>query len=266
MNGSRLSGTRLAAIGLFAAGAFATGTSSADTIFTVNGVDVDSAVVDLYFNSRLGNQGGQATPEQRVALMAELKDIYVLATQPSSAEHAANPQTAAQIELQERSILAQAVAAAYFETIEVSEEEILAEYGTKLEQEPPLQYKARHILVQTQAEAIEVIGQLGAGADFESLAKEKSIDPSAATNGGDLGWFAPNQMVQPFSAAVQAMEDGEYSAQPTQTQFGWHVIIRDESRESVPPTFESVKEEMTASVQQRKFQAHLDVLRTASEE
>ncbi len=66
--------------------------------------------------------------------------------------------------------------------------------------------------------------------------------------------------------AVQAMEDGDYSSQPVQTQFGWHVIIRDESRESVPPTFESVKDEMTAAVQQRKFQAHLDELRTASQE
>jgi len=254
------------AIGLFAAGTFAAGTVSADTIFNVNGVDVDSAVVDLYFDSRLGGQGAQATPEQRVALMAELKDIYILATQPNATEHAQDPQIAAQIELQEKSILAQAVAGEYFETIEVTEEEILAEYGTKLEQEPPLQFKARHILVETQAEAIEVIGQLGAGANFETLAKEKSIDPSAATNGGDLGWFAPNQMVQPFSMAVQAMEDGDYSSEPVQTQFGWHVIIRDESRESVPPTFESVKEEMTASVQQRKFQAHLDVLRTASQE
>lgn len=266
MNGSRLSGTRLAAIGLIAVGAFATGTSSADTIFTVNGVDVDSAVVDLYFDSRLGGQGAQATSEQRVALMAELKDIYLLATQPNATAHSKTPQIAAQIELQEKSILAQAVAAEYFETIEVTEEEMLAEYGTKLEQEPPLQFKARHILVQTQAEAIEVIGELGAGADFEALAKEKSIDPSAATNGGDLGWFSPNQMVQPFSMAVQAMEDGDYSSQPVQTQFGWHVIIRDESRESVPPTFESVKDEMTAAVQQRKFQAHLDELRTASQE
>ena len=87
MNGSRLRGTRLAAISLFAAGAFATGTASADTIFTVNGVDVDSAVVDLYFSSRLGQQGGQVTPEQRIALVAELKDIYILATQPSASEH-----------------------------------------------------------------------------------------------------------------------------------------------------------------------------------
>jgi len=265
MNGSRLRGTRLAAISLFAAGAFATGTASADTIFTVNGVDVDSAVVDLYFSSRLGQQGGQVTPEQRIALVAELKGIYILATQPSASEHGKKPEIAAQIQLQEKSILAQAVAAEYFSGIDVTDEEILAEYNLKLEQESPLEFKARHILVETQAEAIEIIGQLDGGAGFEDLAKEKSTGPSGP-NGGDLGWFSPAQMVQPFSLAVQAMENGAYSAQPVQTQFGWHVILREDSRESTPPPFESVKDEMKASVQQRKFQDYLAELRTAAEE
>jgi peptidyl-prolyl cis-trans isomerase C len=264
-NGSRFRGTRLAAIGVFAAGALATGTASADTIFTVNGVDVDSAVVDLYFNSRLGGQGGQATPEQRIALIAELKDIFVLATQPGAAKYAQDAGIVAQLELQEKSILAQAVAAEYFENIEVTEVEIAAEYDLKLTQESPLEFKAKHILVETQGEAMEIIAQLDDGANFEELAKEKSTGPSGP-NGGDLGWFSPNQMVQPFSAAVQGMEDGAYSSQPVQTQFGWHVILREESRESIPPPLESVTEEMKASVQQRKFQDHLAKLREAAEE
>jgi len=263
MNGSRLRGTRLAAIGLFAAGIITTGMSSADTIFDVNGVSVDSAVVDLYFSSRLGAQGGAATPEQREALMAELRDIYILATQPNAVEFAKEPEIAAQIELQEKSILAQAVAGEFFQGIEVSDEEMRAEYDKKLEQEPLMQFKARHILVQSQGEAVEIIAQLDDGADFEELAKEKSIGPSGP-NGGDLDWFAPNQMVEPFSVAVQAMENGSYSSQPVQTQFGWHVILREDSRDSVPPTFESVKDDMRTSVQQRKFQAHLAELRLAA--
>lgn len=262
-NGSRDRGTRLATCSLIAAGIVGTGAASADTIFTVNGADVDSAVVDLYFNSRLGNQGGQATPEQREILMTELRDIYVLATQDNAESFLENPRVAAQLDLQRKSILAQAVAQDILDKIEVTEEEILNEYGEQIRLAPPLQFKARHILVETQGEAIEIIGQLNGGADFQALATERSTGPSGP-NGGDLGWFSPNQMVEPFSLAVQGMEDGAFSAEPVQTQFGWHVILREESRESEPPTFESARENITVAIQQRKFQATLDELRAAA--
>lgn len=262
-NGSRSLGARMATISLTVTGCLFAGSSSAETIFTVNGAEVDSAVVDLYFNSRMQNQGAQATPEQREVLMGELRDIYILATQDSAETLAQDERIAAQIDLQERSILAQAVATEIIGAIVISEEELLAEYGEKLEQSPPLEFKARHILVQSQGEAIEIIGQLDDGADFQELAKEKSTGPSGP-NGGDLGWFAPNQMVAPFATAVAAMEDGAYSSEPVQTQFGWHVILREESRESVPPTFEASRAEVEAAIQQRKFQARLAELRDAA--
>ena len=264
-NRSRFGGTRLAAISLIALATSTTGTAFAQTLFTINGVDVDSAVVDLYFNSRLGGQDTQPTAEQREALMGELRDIYILATQENAATLAQGQEIAAQIALQKHSILAQAVAAEFFASIEVTEEETLAEYGEQIKLAPPLQFKARHVLVESQGEAIEVISQLDAGANFEELAMEKSTGPSGP-DGGDLGWFSPNQMVEPFSNAVQAMEDGAYSAQPVQTQFGWHVILREESRESEPPTFESVKENIEVAVQQRKFQEHLEAMRETATE
>jgi len=263
--GSRHWGTRFTAIGLLAGILIVPGTGTADTIFTVNGTPVDSGVVDLYFNSRLGNQRGQATPEQREALMGELRDIYILATQPDAATLAKDPAVAAQMDLQKHSILAQAVASAFFKTIDVTEEEMLAAYDEQVKLAPPLQYKARHILVPTQGEAVELIKQLDDGANFEELAKEKSTGPSGP-NGGDLGWFSPNQMVEPFSKAVEALENGAYTSAPVQTQFGWHVILREDSRKSEPPTFESAKENIRAAVQQQKFQDHLDELRAAAKE
>jgi peptidyl-prolyl cis-trans isomerase C len=260
MNGSRVRGTRLASIGLVAAGALASSAAFAETIFTVNGVDVDSAVVDIYFQSRLAQQGGQATPEQREALMTELRDIYILSTQENAKALAEDPQIAAQIELQRLGVVAQAVAADFFEKTEITDEEVLAEYNVQVELAPPLQYKARHILVESQGEAVAVIAELNEGADFEELAKEKSTGPSGPT-GGDLGWFSPNQMVEPFSNAVQGLEDGQYSSEPTQTQFGWHVILREESRESEAPTLDSVQENIRQVIQQRKFTEHLAGLR-----
>ncbi len=264
-NVSRRMGTRLTTCSLALAGLIGAGSISADTIFSVNGADVDSAVVDLYFNSRLGNQGGQTTPEQRELLMTELRDIYVLATQANAEELAQDSRIAAQLDLQRRSVLAQAVAAEILTNIEVTEEELLEEYGVLIESAPPLQFKARHILVETQSEAVDLIGQLDEGEDFQALAREHSTGPSGPT-GGDLGWFSPNQMVQPFSVAVQNMEDGTYSSEPIQTQFGWHVILREESRETEPPTFESARENITAAIQQRKFQVELEILRAAATE
>ena len=138
-------------------------------------------------------------------------------------------------------------------------------YDEQVKLAPPLDFKARHILVETQGEATDVIAQLDGGANFEELAKEKSTGPSGP-NGGDLGWFSPNQMVAPFSNAVQQLEDGQYSPVPVQTQFGWHVILREDSRDSVPPTFDSVRDELQRQVQNEKFQAHLNTLRSEVQE
>ena len=262
-NVSRTRGTRRAICGLLLTTVIYSQTGQADTIFSVNGVDVDSAVVDLYFDSRLGGQNNQATPEQREILMTELRDIYVLATQDNAEFLAKENRIAAQLNLQRSSILAQAVASEILANIQVSEEELQVEYREQLRLSPPLQFKARHILVESQGEATDIIAQLNGGADFQELAKERSTGPSGP-NGGDVGWFAPNQMVQPFAAAVQAMEDGQFSEQPVQTQFGWHVILREESRETEPPTFDSARDSVRLAVQQKKFQSHMEELRSAA--
>ncbi|MDX1405329.1 MAG: peptidylprolyl isomerase [Woeseiaceae bacterium] len=239
--------------------------ATAETVFTVNGTPVDSAVIDAFFAQRLGNANAQPTPDQRTILIAQLRDIYVLATQDIAKELASDPQLAAQLELQRQGALAQAVAADFISKVEVSDAEIRAEYEEQIRRSPPLQFKARHILVPTQGEAVDLISQLDGGADFQELAKEKSTGPSGP-EGGDLGWFSPEQMVPPFSAAVSTLTDGSYTKQPVQTQFGWHVILREESRENTPPTLESVRDRVIQQVQQKKFQEHLATLREAATE
>lgn len=263
INGSRHRGTRHHAGSILLTALIAMGPAHADTIFTVNGVDVDSTVVDIFFESQLGNANAQATPEQRTMLLSQLKDIYLLATTDKARELANDPSVKAQLELQRHGLLAQAAATAFMESVQVSEEELQAEYEEQVGLSPPLDFKARHILVASQGEATDLIGQLNEGADFAELATTNSTGPSGP-NGGDLGWFSPNQMVAPFSNALQGLEDGEYTSTPVQTQFGWHVILREDSRQSIPPTFESVRDEIVRRVQNEKFQAHLESLRTAA--
>ncbi|MGH8221803.1 MAG: peptidylprolyl isomerase, partial [Woeseiaceae bacterium] len=192
----------------------------------VNGAAIDQSVLDLYIQSRTNRPAAEATDQERELLTAELSDIYLLSTQESAARLAREPRISAQIELQRRGILAQAVAAEFYSTSSVTDKEIADEYAAQIEMAPAQQFKARHILVETQGEATEIIGLLNNGAVFEELAKERSTGPSGPS-GGDLGWFSPDQMVPSFSQAVAGLEDGAYSTEPVQTQFGWHVVLRE---------------------------------------
>ena len=233
----------------------------AETVATVNGVDIDSAVVDLYLSSRTQRPAAEATPAQRQAAEQEIKDLYLLTTQESARALANSPQVQAQIELQSLGIIAQAVAVDYIAKNPATEAEILAEYENQMKLAPALQFKARHILVESQAAATDLISQLDGGADFVELAKANSTGPTGP-NGGDLGWFSPEQMVKPFSDAVLELEDGAHTSEPVQTQFGWHVILREDSRENQPPTLESVRDVIKQRIEQTKFQAYIQGLRT----
>ena len=246
----------LAAISLLASPPFAI----AQAALTVNGVEIDSTVLNMYVESRIQKPVDQATPEELGVVTQELVDIYLLTTNERSVALAENPRVKAQIELQGRAVLAQVVATDYMSTNPASDEEILAEYQTQMTNAPAQQYKARHILVETQSAAADLISELNDGADFAALAQEHSTGPTGA-NGGDLGWFSPDQMVKPFSDAVAALEDGAHTTEPVQTQFGWHVILREESRENTPPTLESVRDVLKQRIEQMKFAAYLETLR-----
>jgi peptidyl-prolyl cis-trans isomerase C len=102
---------------------------------------------------------------------------------------------------------------------------------------------------------------LQGGADFTELAKNNSTGPSAPS-GGDLGWFTAQAMVKPFSDAVGVLEDGAFTTTPVQTQFGWHVILREDSRDSAPPPLDSVRDAIVQRINQQKFQDFVTDLRS----
>ena len=114
--------------------------------------------------------------------------------------------------------------------------------------EPATEYNASHILVETEEEAAELVALLEDGADFAELAQERSTGPSGP-NGGQLGWFQAGMMVPPFQEAVEALEPGTVSA-PVQTQFGWHVVRLNETRETTPPPLEQLFPELLQQVQE----------------
>ena len=232
---------------------------------TAGGMDIDPAVVNFYLESRTQRPAEQATAEQREAILREITDIYLLTTQPVAEELlATSDKLKAQLELQKRATIAQAVAEDFLEKNQATDEEILEQYESQIQLAPPLQFKARHILVETQEAATGLITQLDEGAEFAAAAQTHSTGPSGPS-GGDLGWFSPEQMVKPFSDAVAALEDGAYTTEPVQTQFGWHVILREESRANEPPTLESVRPVIKQNIEQTKLQEYIEGLRSTED-
>jgi peptidyl-prolyl cis-trans isomerase C len=148
----------------------------------------------------------------------------------------------------------------YLDNNPISEDIIKKEYDDKIGQMKMTELKASHILVKEEATAKEVIAKLNKGGKFADLAKEYSTGPSGP-KGGELGWFTPQRMVPEFSKAVLAMKDNEYTKQPVQTQFGWHIILRTGQREGTPPTFEEVKPSIVATLEQEHIQKYINELR-----
>ena len=238
--------------------------ASADGVASVNGTSISAEVVDVYAAGRLRKAPEEVTDEDRAGVITEVQDIYLLADLARKKGLDKDPQVVAQLSLQQKSILAQALVGEYRDNNPPTEEELRAEYDRTASGAAGRQYKARHILVETEHEAKSVIEELNKpGADFAEMARERSTGPSGP-QGGDLGWFSPESMVKPFSDAVIALADGESSSSPVQTQFGWHVILREESRANTPPPFEEVKDQISMALQQQKLQQYLEEQRSAA--
>lgn len=141
---------------------------------------------------------------------------------------------------------------------------IEAAYNARFEgAEAQEEYNASHILVETEEAAAAIKAEIDAGADFAATAREKSTGPSGP-NGGQLGWFGTGAMVPSFEAAVISLEVGEVSA-PVQTQFGWHVIILNETRVQERPALEDIRAELEEEVRAAALETHVDALAEAAQ-
>jgi peptidyl-prolyl cis-trans isomerase C len=157
-------------------------------------------------------------------------------------------------------ILVNASVRQYLEKNPITEKEMRAEYEKRIGSASPQEYKARHILVETEEEANKLIKKLDKGSKFEELAKKHSTGPSGP-NGGDLGWFSPEQMVPPFAMATQSLDKGKYTKKPVQTQFGWHIIKLEDTRKAAPPSFEEVKNNVRSMLQQEQMMKYIEGLK-----
>lgn len=145
----------------------------------------------------------------------------------------------------------------------ITDEAVQAAYEARFaDVEAGEEFNASHILVPSEEEALAIVAELEAGADFAATAREKSTGPSGP-GGGSLGWFGTGAMVPSFEAAVIALEVGEVSA-PVQTQFGWHVIKLNETRVAEQPELESLRPELENEIREAAVTGHLETLEGAA--
>jgi peptidyl-prolyl cis-trans isomerase C len=233
----------------------------AETVATIDGKSISRNLLDFYIKAASGGRDPAEIPaEQRKEALDSLLRGFAVANQAGKDKVDQESEVSAQLELMRLEVLQRAVQANYLKDKAPTEAELRAEYETQIAQMPKTEYRARHILVQTEEFAKVAIDRINKGAKFDDIARRDSLDGSKE-RGGDLGWFTPQTMVKPFADAVMALKKGEMTQTPVQSQFGWHVIKLEDSRDVQPPPFEQVKDQLGNVVLAKKFKTYADELK-----
>ncbi len=238
--------------------------AQAQNVAIVNGKPVPKARVEALLQQATKQGGQPRTPE----LEAQVKDEVVLREMfMQEAEKLGLARSAdykAQMELARQSILIRELFTDYTKKNPVTDAEIKAEYDKFKAQATGTEYHARHILVEKEDEAKALIAQIKGGAAFDELAKKNSKDPGSGQNGGDLDWANPNSYVPEFSQALSALKKGEMTEAPVKTQFGYHIIKLEDTREAQFPALDEVKPQIQQRLGQQRLAKFRDDIKAKS--
>ena len=228
-------------------------------IATVNGDKIMKSTLDGYMAilKRSGKADKQAALDDLVATEIALQ-------QAKSSKIIERPEIKKAISDFTRNVLLKTWTKEKVESFKISDEDIKKAYDERVTKLASKEFNARHILVKTEDEAKAIIKELQGGADFEKLAKEKSTGPSGS-NGGSLGWFKAQTMVPAFANAVKSMKKGEISKEPVKTQFGYHIIKLEDSRDAKLPTMESLKPQLKRVIAQKKMLEYMKELKKTAD-
>lgn len=237
--------------------------AAAQNVAIVNGKAVPKARMD--FLLKQATQGGQPlTPalEQQARDQVVLREIF--AQEAERRGLGASADFRMKMEVARQSILIGELFEAHLRNNPVTDEAARAEYDRIKAQEGGTEYRARHILVEKEDEAKALISQIKGGASFEELAKKHSKDPGSGARGGDLDFAKAESYVPEFGQAMAKLKKGEMTDAPVKSQFGWHIIRLEESREAQFPGFDEVKEQVKRSLGQKRMQDYQESLRKAA--
>ena len=238
-------------------------TSSKAVAATVNGTPIMEENLDLVLQ-RFGSQNpGQANnPEMRKMILDQMIMQTLTAQEAQKKGLDKKPEIASQLELTRQSVLSNAYLQDYMSHDAITDQALNAEYEKVKPQLTAPEYKARHILVEKEDTANNLIAQLKKNPKaFESLAKANSLDPGSKVHGGDLGWFDARSMVPEFGEAVGKLEKGQMTQTPVKTKFGYHIIVLDDKRQKEVPPLDQIKPMLKQQMQQDAIKKMLDDLR-----
>ena len=244
---------RLSSIAL-AATLLAPAMAVAQNIAVVNGKPVAKARADALLSQiAKGPQAQPRTPELEKQIKDEvvLREIFMQEAERKGLNASVDYKT--QMELARQTILIRELFADFQKNNPVSDAEVLAEYDKFKASAGDKEFKARHILVEKEEDAVGIIKMIKGGASFDELAKKNSKDPGSAPKGGDLDWAAPGGYVPEFSTAMVALGKGQITETPVKTQFGWHIIKVDDIRAATFPPLEEVKPQIQQRLTQQKL-------------
>lgn len=247
----------LIASALVSAPAFAA--EKAKAVAVVNGTAIPASLVDGIINEQK-QHGGQDTKEVRDNLKEQLIITEVLVQEAKKKGLDKDPDVLLQLDLNKRSVLSNAVVREYAKSVKFSDEQIKKEYDKIVAASSSLEYKARHILVETEDQAKDIIAKLKKGEKFEDLAKQ-SKDPGSKDNGGDMGWSSPGIFVKPFAEALTKLKKGQTTDTPVKTEFGYHVIQLEDTRPATLPSLDQIKPQLTQRLQQQAMDEYVKGLR-----
>lgn len=228
-------------------------------LVTVNGTVISQVRADAFLAEQKA-QGAPDSPELKNAVREELIRRELLAQEAKKKGLDRKPSLIAEAELAKQAIFIRAFIKDYVQSHPINDAQLMGDYEKIKTQIGGTEYKARHILVEKEDEAKAIIDNLKKGAKFEDLAKQ-SKDPGSKETGGDLGWSSAANYVKPFSEALTKLEKGKYTETPVKTEFGYHVILLEDSRPLTPPPFEAIKAQLSQRAQQQQVEKMVDDLR-----
>jgi peptidyl-prolyl cis-trans isomerase C len=225
----------------------------AQNVALVNGKAVPKARVDALIAQVTKSGQQQRTPELEKQVRDEvvLREMFMQEAEKRGVTATADYKL--QMELARQSILIRALFADFAAKNPVNDAEVQAEYDKFKGQSGGTEYRARHILVEKEDEALALIAQIKGGAKFEDLAKAKSKDPGSGENGGDLDFASPSSYVPEFSEAMTKLKKGEMTETPVKSQFGYHIIKLEDTREAKFPAIDEVKPQIVERLTQAKM-------------
>ena len=224
-------------------------------VAVVDGTPISREAYDDYLKGLLrGKPAADVTADEKNQVLDQMINMQLIAAQAEKDGLDKDPEVATRVALLRTQILADAAAQKYVKNNEPSDQELHAAYDAATDK---TEYHASHILVPTKEKAEQLIKKLNKGAKFEDVAKAESTDNSKA-NGGDLGWFTLARMVKPFGDAVKALKKGDITTEPVQTQYGWHIIKLEDTRDA---PFDQFKGQLTNGIMQKKFQGYIENLK-----